>query len=427
MVAFLEKPNESAGIEQIIDFMNASSIKYALTVNPTIYALCIQQFWDTTKVKTMNEIVQIQALVDKKKVVVIEASVRCYLQLDNFEGQEEVGKGSANPNDPHHTLTNSQTLTSQPQKKQKSRKSKIKIIEVPHPSNSTANVPNKEHVLTPSNEPPLSGEDRMKLTKLIDLCTKLTDRVLALETTKTTQALEITSLKIRVKKLKKRVSRELINSRGLYTWENDNLIFDTSVFDSEEVVNTAEKEVSTTDLVTTAGEVVTTVTLSITTTDIKVSIAVVITSIPNTSTIVTTVITPEEINLAQEITLAQALATLKSIKPMVKDVVSPTIATTTIATTTIDTRPKPRGVVVQEPSEFSLRLLALQSSQLPQAKDKGKAIMVEPEVPLKMKDQIRLDEELARKLEAEEQEVARLESEEAERQEQANIDLINSS
>ncbi|GJT15616.1 retrotransposon protein, putative, ty1-copia subclass [Tanacetum coccineum] len=37
MVAFLEKPTECAGFEEILDFLNANPIKYALTVNPTIY------------------------------------------------------------------------------------------------------------------------------------------------------------------------------------------------------------------------------------------------------------------------------------------------------------------------------------------------------------------------------------------------------
>ncbi|GKF38135.1 hypothetical protein Tco_0118196, partial [Tanacetum coccineum] len=55
------------GFGDIIDFLNASSIKYALTVNPTVYESCIQQFWATTKAKTVNEERQIQALVDKKK------------------------------------------------------------------------------------------------------------------------------------------------------------------------------------------------------------------------------------------------------------------------------------------------------------------------------------------------------------------------
>ncbi|GKB51508.1 hypothetical protein Tco_0902261 [Tanacetum coccineum] len=37
MVAFLYKPTESDGVEQIMDFLNAQPIRYALTVNPTIY------------------------------------------------------------------------------------------------------------------------------------------------------------------------------------------------------------------------------------------------------------------------------------------------------------------------------------------------------------------------------------------------------
>ncbi|GJS27439.1 hypothetical protein Tco_0488059 [Tanacetum coccineum] len=37
MVAFLSKPAESDGFEQIVDFLNAQPIRYALTVNPTIY------------------------------------------------------------------------------------------------------------------------------------------------------------------------------------------------------------------------------------------------------------------------------------------------------------------------------------------------------------------------------------------------------
>ncbi|GJV22929.1 ribonuclease H-like domain-containing protein [Tanacetum coccineum] len=50
----LEKPKESNGFEGIIDFLNASSIKYALMVNPTVYESCIKQFWATAKAKTVN-------------------------------------------------------------------------------------------------------------------------------------------------------------------------------------------------------------------------------------------------------------------------------------------------------------------------------------------------------------------------------------
>ncbi|GKD57453.1 hypothetical protein Tco_1290840 [Tanacetum coccineum] len=64
MVAFLAKPTESKGFKQIVDFLNANPIKYVLTVNPTIYTSCIEQFWASAKVKTVNGEVQLQALVD---------------------------------------------------------------------------------------------------------------------------------------------------------------------------------------------------------------------------------------------------------------------------------------------------------------------------------------------------------------------------
>nr|GFB62230.1 hypothetical protein [Tanacetum cinerariifolium] len=63
-----------------------------------------------------------------------------------------------------------------------------------------------------SNDPPLSrghtlgsGEDNIELIKeLIETCTKLSERVLALEESKTAQDLVITRLKLRVKKLEKK-------------------------------------------------------------------------------------------------------------------------------------------------------------------------------------------------------------------------------
>ncbi|GJR73928.1 hypothetical protein Tco_0086293 [Tanacetum coccineum] len=88
LVVFLAKPAESKGFEQIVDFLNAYTIKYALTVNPTIYTSCIEQFWATIKVKIVNGEVQLQALVDGKKVLVTEASVRHDLQLNDEEGTD---------------------------------------------------------------------------------------------------------------------------------------------------------------------------------------------------------------------------------------------------------------------------------------------------------------------------------------------------
>ncbi|GKA27664.1 hypothetical protein Tco_0713832 [Tanacetum coccineum] len=86
LVAFLEKPTESKGFEEIVDFLNANPIKYALTINPTIYYSCIKQFWDTVKAKTIKDEVQLQALVDKKNVIITESTIRRDLQLEDANG-----------------------------------------------------------------------------------------------------------------------------------------------------------------------------------------------------------------------------------------------------------------------------------------------------------------------------------------------------
>nr|GEZ78943.1 hypothetical protein [Tanacetum cinerariifolium] len=85
MVAYLSKSDASEGFNQIIDFLNGSSIKYAFMVNPNIYVSHIKQFWTTVAVKQVNDVTRLQALVDKKKVVVTEATIREALYLDDAE------------------------------------------------------------------------------------------------------------------------------------------------------------------------------------------------------------------------------------------------------------------------------------------------------------------------------------------------------
>ncbi|GKE01795.1 hypothetical protein Tco_1389778, partial [Tanacetum coccineum] len=188
----------------------------------------------------------------------------------------------------------------------------------------TGDTENVASVPTHSNDPLLSGEDRLKLTELMELCTKLSERVFALETRKINQALEIDSLKRRVKKLRRRKGQELTGSeevtlvdetQGRYV---DNLMFDTSVLDNEQdmtekEVDMAEKDVSTADPVTIAGEVVTTANIIVSTAEV--------TTDSNTTTTV------------NELTLAQTLIKIKATKPK--------------AVTTDVTRPKARGVIVQ--------------------------------------------------------------------------------
>nr|GEU64624.1 hypothetical protein [Tanacetum cinerariifolium] len=86
MVAILTKSEASQGFDQIIDFLNGSYIKYALTVNPHIYVSCIKQFWNTVTVKQSNDVTRLQALVDRKKVMILEAVIRDVLCLADAEG-----------------------------------------------------------------------------------------------------------------------------------------------------------------------------------------------------------------------------------------------------------------------------------------------------------------------------------------------------
>nr|GEU34102.1 putative ribonuclease H-like domain-containing protein [Tanacetum cinerariifolium] len=83
-----QAPRACEGFNQIIDFLNGSSIKYALTVNLNIYVSCIKQFWTTVAIKKVNDVIRLQALVDKKKVVVTETTIREVLRLDDAEGVE---------------------------------------------------------------------------------------------------------------------------------------------------------------------------------------------------------------------------------------------------------------------------------------------------------------------------------------------------
>nr|GFC31761.1 hypothetical protein [Tanacetum cinerariifolium] len=63
--------------------------------------------------------------------------------------------------------------------------------------------------------------------------------------------------------------------------------------------------------------------------------------------------------------------------------------------------PRSKGIVFHEQKQSHI-------STVSSSKDKGKAKLIEPEVPIKKKDQMRMDKEYARKLKAKEQEAARL-------------------
>ncbi|GKC70816.1 hypothetical protein Tco_1116699, partial [Tanacetum coccineum] len=87
MVAYLQKLEGSEAFHKIVDFLNSSHIKYALIENPKIYISLIQQFWGTATARTTNDgEVEIIASIDRQVKTITEASLRRHLKLEDFDG-----------------------------------------------------------------------------------------------------------------------------------------------------------------------------------------------------------------------------------------------------------------------------------------------------------------------------------------------------
>nr|GEZ97906.1 hypothetical protein [Tanacetum cinerariifolium]GEZ97917.1 hypothetical protein [Tanacetum cinerariifolium] len=197
--------------------------------------------------------------------------------------------------------------------------------------------------------------------------------VLELEKTKTTQHNEIASLKRRVKKLEKRNMSRTQKLKRLYKVglsarvessrdkEDDAKMFDVNVLDGVEVFVAKKNENVVEEVVDVAQVSTTATTITITT---------------------------------EEITLAQALKALKTSKPKVK------------------------GIVFQEPSKSTTTTISSKQSH-----DKGKGIIIEKPMKPKKKDQIRLDKETAKRLQAKFDKEERLTRKKAKKEQEANIAL----
>nr|GEY65462.1 hypothetical protein [Tanacetum cinerariifolium] len=176
-----------------------------------------------------------------------------------------------------------------------------------------------------------SDENRLKLDELMALCTNLQNKVLDLEKIKTSQRNEINSLK------GSRSLKREIESLGEDASKQERRIDAIDVDDEITLVNDADKEMF-------------------------------------------------DVDDLGEITLAQALKALKTLKPNVK------------------------WIVFQDPGKS---ITTPPTVSLQQSQDKGKRIMIEEPVKPKKKDQIRLDEEVALKLQVEFDEEERLSRERA--------------
>ncbi|GJV17998.1 hypothetical protein Tco_1363321 [Tanacetum coccineum] len=362
------------------------------------------------------------------------------------------------PTDPHHTPTIIPPSTSQPQRKQRPRKPKRKDTEIPQSSVPMENIADEavyeerddslerattttnglnveqdrgaktmgdtitqtrsENVSKFSNDPllarvntPRSGEDSLQLKELMEFCTKLQQRVFDLENTKTAQAQEITSLKKRVKKLERKKKSRTHSLKRLYkvglSARIDSSNDEASLGDQEDASKHGRK-IHDID----ADEDITLKNVHdadmFGVHDLDSDEVFVETEEPvvNAATTTSTIPVSAAKDLSDvDITLAQALAELKSTKPK---------AVTTAATTTTTTviKPKAKGLVIQEQEQASAPITS--------SKDKGKGIMVEEPLKMKKKDQVLFNEQEAIRLQAQFDKEERI----AREKEEANAALI---
>nr|GEV66733.1 putative reverse transcriptase domain-containing protein [Tanacetum cinerariifolium] len=227
-------------------------IKYALTINPHIYVSCIKQFWNTVIVKQTNDVTRLQALVNKKKVVITEATIRDALRLDDAEGvdclpneeifaelahmgyekpstkptlykaffssQWKVGKGFSGAETPLFEGMLVRVIQEQGDAEEhvqddvddaaaQGADTAVQGDDVHEPS-----IPSP----TPPTPPPQQSQDLPSISQeALDACAALTRRVEHLEHDKVAQALEMIKLKRRVKKLERGNNVKVLKLRRL--------------------------------------------------------------------------------------------------------------------------------------------------------------------------------------------------------------------
>ncbi|GJR81944.1 hypothetical protein Tco_0152729 [Tanacetum coccineum] len=195
---------------------------------------------------------------------------------------------------------------------------------------------------------PRSDEDSLKLKELMELCTNLQNRVIDLEKTKTSQAQEITSLKRKVKRLEKKGGSKTHGVKRLYKVGLSRRV--KSSKDECLGEEDASKQGRIADIDVDAG-------INLVSTYFDADIDMFgVHDLVGDEVVVETEVSSKDVNLSvDEVTLAQALAALKSAKPkadkvMLQEPKQGTITTTTaaITVTNASTRPKAKGIVIHE-------------------------------------------------------------------------------
>ncbi|GJR49537.1 hypothetical protein Tco_1400058 [Tanacetum coccineum] len=90
-VGYLQKPTGSDDYHQILDFLRASHIRYALTNDPIIFDSLVKQFWSTATLRSPElGPPTILATIDETPYTITEDSVRSQLQLADDGGIDDL-------------------------------------------------------------------------------------------------------------------------------------------------------------------------------------------------------------------------------------------------------------------------------------------------------------------------------------------------
>ncbi|GJT42381.1 hypothetical protein Tco_0951096 [Tanacetum coccineum] len=338
------------------------------------------------------------------------------------QDQAEMGEDSVNPTDPHHTPTIIES-SSQPQKTQKARKPKRKNTRVPHPSGSTEHVADeavhKERgdslVRATTTASSLEAkQDSGNITKTRSKATPNESSSRGTTSGGGPRCQETMRDKIAQTRFENvsKLSNDPLFTRGRSRGLRRRRLYKVGL--SARVESSGDEEVLGEDASKQRR---------INAIDADKDITLVndqddddmfdVNTLTGDEVLEELEVAVKNVNLTiDEVTLAQALAALKSVKSKVKAnvVEEPTVPVSAATTTTTATIPTPmKGIVIIELGK-SITTTTI-SSQPSQAKvqDKGKGIMVEePMKSMKMKDLVRLDEEIASTLQAEFDEEERL-------------------
>ncbi|GJV21144.1 hypothetical protein Tco_1370164 [Tanacetum coccineum] len=213
MVAILEKIEHNTDFHQIVNFLEASPLRYALFVRPTIYVSHIRQFWSTARIETADGETHIIAKINGKQVTVSESSIRRKLKLKYKEGISDLPDTDlfANLSRMGYDILPNQRFSFQKDKpasppRDDSHREAFPTATSLDAGQNRENIP-KTFAMPHESSPrvtSLGGDEgslQLKLNELMDFCTKLQSQHSQMAAKIQSQDLEISQLKTRIKTL----------------------------------------------------------------------------------------------------------------------------------------------------------------------------------------------------------------------------------